>query len=194
MDKEENLSGVMAPCGVEVAAGHGKLNAAVSADEVRGILFAAEELGLKGIISRKLNHAYHAFCLAMWTKPMRWFAVCELFLQHICGKTRSKRLQLVAVEVFLALLEVEKFLFERIAFHRHGLMLFDEFEIRRLVFNELLLNVEDGGVDIGAVREAGGCFHRLKKHLERCCRMCRSGDYRRNIRHWFDPLWCVEVA
>ena len=182
-------SGEFIPERVKCGAGHGERGAADAADEVRGVLLSGEELSLKGVVGRKLNHAYHSFCLAMWAQPMRWLAVCGRFLQHVCGKSRSKSFQLVALEVRLKLLDLEKFLFERVAFHRHGLMLLDEFEIRRLVFEKLLLDLKDGVVDVGALREAKSRFDRLKEKLEGCCRACRAGCYRGNVWHWFDPLW-----
>lgn len=188
---EKRGLGKFTPGGVECVAGHGKFSGATSADEVRGILFAGEGR-CKAVMWRKLNNAYHSLCMAFWAKPMRLVAACGRFFQHIGRKARSKKFQFIAVEIRVGLLDVEKFLFERIALHRHSLMLFDEFKIRRLMVDKLLLDVDNGGVDVSAVREAAGRLNRLKEHLEGCCRICRSGGYRRNIKHWFDPLWCVE--
>ena len=183
-------SSEFSPGGVECATGHCEAGRATSADEVPRILLAGEER-FEGVVRRKLYHAYHSFCIACWAKPMGWISVCGGFLQYVGGKARSKRLQLIAAEIRFGLLELEKFLFERVTFHRHSLMLLCESEICRLVVNELLLNTENCGVDVAVLRETASCVNRLKEHIEGCRRVCRSGNYRRNIKHCLDPLWSV---
>ena len=185
---ESKISGEFAPCGVEGGAGDGELRMAASADDVRKILFAGKELGLKGVVLGKLEQAYHAFCCAMWAEPMRWFSVCGRFLQYVGGKARSKRFQLVASEIRFGLFKCEKFCLERVAFHSYGLMLLDERKIRGLVFNELLLKVDNGGVDLGIVRKVADCFDRLEKCLESGREVCSGGGKYGHVEHGAIPL------
>ena len=188
--EREKLSGEFAPGGVECVAGHGELHGAVSADEVRQVLFAGEELGLKGVVLGKLKHTYHAFCRAVWAQPMRGASVCGRFLQYIGRKARSKRFQLIAAEIRSGLFECEKFCFERVAFHSYGLMLLEEREIRGLMLNELLLKVDDGSVDLGVVRKVADCFDRLKECFERSREACCGGDNGGDVEHVAVPLAC----
>lgn len=184
-------SGEFIPGGVEGIAGHCEAGVATSADEVREILFAGEEPGLKGIVFGKLEYAYHAFCRAVWAKPMGLFAVGGRFLEYIRGKAGCEKFMLVAAEMRFKAFECEKFCFERVSFHGYCMMLVDERKIRRLVFNKLLLEVNDGGVDAGVVRKVADGLDGLKDCFERgreSCRCCGKGGH---VEHGEIPFACA---
>ena len=174
-EQTEKESGELAPGGVEHVGGDGVMPAAGEADEMR-IAMLAWKRSVKSIVRIKLDEAYFATMKTIWAQPMRWIAVCRRPLEHIGRKAGSNRLQLVAVRVRLGLLNVEKFLFERVAFFNYSLMLLDEAKFRRLMFKQFLLDVKQGHVGLGAVRHAHGYLQALKECLECVYDVLRSRD------------------
>lgn len=172
----ETRSGEFSPAGVECVDGNCEAPVAGEADEM-GVAMLAWKRSLKGVVRIKLDEARLVAMKAVWAQPMRLVAVCRRFLEHIGRKAGSKRFQLVTVCVRLKLLDLEKFLFERVAFCNYSLMLLDEAKFRRLMFKQFLLDVEQGHVSLGAVRYAYGSLEAVKQGFERLRGACHAGDY-----------------
>ena len=168
------------PSGVKNVTGEGGTLAATHALEQE----VARLVDWKAVWGRRLNKAFHAVVQALWAQPMRWFAVGVRPLERIDIEPRTDRYKLVSLRVRLELarlrellLDGKNFCLKRVLLHGDSIIAVDYVNLRSLLLEKFLLDLEHGVVDENAVTNVGKALDEIAKKLERL-HGCRCEAYK----------------
>ena len=138
----------------------------------------------KAVWGRRLDKAFHAVVQALWAQPMRWFAVGVRLLERIDIEPRADRYKLVSLRVRLELarlrelfLDGKNFCLKRVLLHGDSIIAVDYVNLRSLLLEKFLLDLEHGVVDANAVTNVGKALDEIAKKLERL-HGCRCEAYK----------------